>query len=100
MAEERQSFAFWEPDIDGDDDAVDKERAHRAIRAQLAVCELPAETYRRDRDLYNIRLYENNPVITLYSFAGKFYSEAPTLAMMPPEVSVNNKAKSAIDTMA
>lgn len=95
MAEDtRKSFAFWKPGLEP------KERAELAIKAQRVICDLPSECYRRDRDIYNIRLYENNPVITLYSFAGKFYSESPSLAMLPPEVSVNNKAKSAIDTMA
>lgn len=94
MAEDRKSYAFWAPKLEP------KERAERAIKAQRVICDLPSECYRRDRDIYNIRLYENNPVITLYSFAGKFYSESPSLAMLPPEISVNNKAKSAIDTMA
>jgi hypothetical protein len=75
-------------------------RARMAVAAQKIVCELPSETYRRDRDIFNIRLYENNPVITLYSFAGKYYSENATLALLPPEESVNNKAKAAIDTLA
>ena len=89
-----QSLKWWA------DDLSDAERGKLAVKAQKLICNLPSEGYRRDRDLFNIRLYENNPVITLYSFAGRYYSEggAATLTLPPPEVSVDNKAKAAIDT--
>jgi hypothetical protein len=72
----------------------------KAVKAQKLICDLPQEAYRRDRDLFNIRLYENNPVISLYSFAGQYYGSANTLALPPAEQSINNKAASAIDTFA
>lgn len=92
--ENRQTLAFWAPDL------TDQERAERAVKAQKIVADLPSETYRRDRDLYNIRMYENNPVITLFSFAGKYYQETSAISLAPPEQSVNNKAKAMIDTFA
>ena len=92
--QDRQTLAFWAPDLS------DKERAERAVKAQRIVCDLPSETYRRDRDIYNIRMYENNPVITLFSFAGKYYQETSAVSLAPPEQSVNNKAKAMIDTFA
>lgn len=93
-SEEKKVYNFWREGL------PDEERARLAVQAQKIICELPGETYRRDRDIFNIRLYENNPVITLFSFAGKYYSENATLALLPPEESVNNKAKAAIDTLA
>lgn len=75
------------------------ERARRAVQSQRIVCDLPSETYRRDRDLFNIRLYENNPVITLYTFAGAYYQDASTMSLPVPEQSTNNRAKAAIDTL-
>jgi hypothetical protein len=93
-SQDRQTLAFWAPDLE------DQERAERAVKAQRIVCDLPSETYRRDRDLYNIRMYENNPVITLFSFAGKYYQETSAISLAPPEQSVNNKAKAMIDTFA
>lgn len=78
----------------------DAERVAMAVRAQQLVCDLPQESYRRDRDLFNIRLYENNPVMSLYSFAGQYYGNSNTLALPPAEQSINNKAKSAIDTFS
>lgn len=86
--------AFW------DEGLQDAERALLAVKAQKLIADQPSETYRRDMDIRNIRLYENNPVITLFSFAGKYYAETSTVAMPPPEQSVNNKAKAMIDTMA
>lgn len=95
MAEDtHQTLAFWAPELSDD------ERAERAVKAQRIVSDLPSETYRRDRDLYNIRMYENNPVITLFSFAGKYYQETSAISLAPPEQSVNNKAKAMIDTFA
>lgn len=94
VSEERKSFAFWAEGLES------AERAKRAIKAQEIICNLPQETYRRDMDIRNIRLYENNPVVTLFSYAGNYYAETSTVAMPPPEQSVNNKAKAMIDTMA
>ena len=94
MPEERSSFAFW------GDGLEPQERARRMVKAQQIIADLPSETYRRDMDIRNIRLYENNPIITLFSFAGKYYAETSTVAVPPPEQSVNNKAKAMIDTMA
>lgn len=76
------------------------ERARRAVEAQLLIWKLPTDSYRRDKDLQNIRLYENNPVITLYNFAGQYYGESGQLALPAPEQSTNNRAKAAIDTLA
>ena len=91
---EEKSLCWWPEKLD------DQERARRAVEAQRLIAELPSETYRRDKDIQNIRLYENNPVITLYSFAGKFYSNASTMVLPQIEQSTNNRAKSAIDTLA
>lgn len=92
---ENQSYDWWKPGK-----VEPGERAKKAVKAQKLICDLPQESYRRDRDLFNIRLYENNPVVSLYSFAGQYYGSANTLAMPPAEQSINNKAKSAIDTFA
>jgi len=81
-------------------DLHDAERASMAVKAQKLINDLPQESYRRDRDLFNIRLYECNPVISLYSFAGQYYGNSNTLALPPAEQSINNKAKSAIDTFS
>ncbi len=94
MPAEQRSLEFWEEGIEPD------ERARRAVESQKIICNLPSETYRRDYDLFNVRLYENTPVINLYTYAGKYYSEGTTLALPPPEQSANNKAKAAIDTLA
>jgi hypothetical protein len=94
VADEVHSYAFWAPDLE------DKERARRAVRAQQMICVLPTETYRRDMDIRNVRIYENNPAVTMFSFAGKYYEDTATMAMPAPEQSVNNKAKAAIDTFA
>lgn len=91
---DRDPAAYWAEGL------TPQERADKMVMAARVVSDLPSETYRRDRDLYNIRLYENNPVITLYNFAGKYYSDAATLALPPPEQSTNNKAKACIDTFA
>jgi hypothetical protein len=89
------SLCWWTPDkLD------DAERALLAVRAHKAICDLPTESFRRDKDLFNVRLYENNPSVSLYTFAGNYYSEATTLALPPGEQSTNNKAKAAIDTLA
>jgi hypothetical protein len=77
----------------------DQERARRAVMAQRIICDLPAETYRRDRDLFNVRLFENNPIITLYNFAGAYYAESTSMSLPVPEQSTNNRAKAAIDTL-
>lgn len=92
--DEVHSFAFWAPGIEP------KERARRAVKAQQMVCVLPTETYRRDMDIRNVRIYENNPAVTMFSFAGKYYEDTATMAMPAPEQSVNNKAKAAICTFA
>ena len=89
-----ESYCWWAEGL------TPAERGARAVKAQRIICDLPQEATRRDLDIFNIRLYENNPVITLYTFAGKYYSEVNTVALPPPEQSVNNKAKSAIDTLA
>jgi hypothetical protein len=89
-----KSLEFWAEDLE------DNERARRAVESQKIICNLPSETYRRDYDLFNVRLYENTPVINLYTYAGKYYSEGTTLALPPPEQSANNKAKAAVDTLA
>lgn len=91
---QQETFGWWF------DQLTPQDRASAAVKCQRMICELPGETYRRDRDLFNIRLYENNPVITLYNFAGAYYSEAPTMSLPVPEQSTNNKAKAAIDTLA
>jgi hypothetical protein len=88
-----ESFGWWF------DDMTPQERAALAVKCQRLMCELPAETYRRDRDLFNIRLYENNPVITLYNFAGAYYQESSSMSLPVPEQSTNNRAKAAIDTV-
>lgn len=92
--EMRESFGWWF------DNLTPQERAERVVKCERLIRDLPAESYRRDRDLFNIRLYENNPVITLYNYAGAFYSDASTMALPVPEQSTNNRAKSAIDTLA
>lgn len=89
-----ESLSIWDPDIEP------KERARRSVAAQKLIANLPTESYRRDRDLQNVRLYENDPCITLYDFAGQYYSEVSTLALPPAEQSDNNRAKAAIDTLA
>lgn len=91
--DEVHSYCFWAKGID------DKERARRAVRAQQMICVLPTETYRRDMDIRNVRIYENNPAVTMFSFAGKYYEDTATMAMPAPEQSVNNKAKAMIDTL-
>src|SRR5262245_60455953 len=68
------------------------------VAAAKLVGDLPSETYRRDQDLRNVRLYENNSSISMYDYAGRYYSDAVNVAMPPPEQSKNNKAKAAIDT--
>ncbi len=90
---ERRSLAWWRKAQDI------HERARLAVECQKLIAQLPSETYRRDKDLQNVRLYENNPVITLYNFAGNYYQEA-TMALPTIEQSTNNRAKSAIDTFA
>lgn len=95
MADEtRKALCWWQEGIEP------QERATQAVAAQQVISDLPSECYRRDRDLQNIRLYENNPVITLYNFAGKFYQEASTMVLPQIEQSTNNRAKSAIDTLS
>jgi len=88
-----RALAFWRKD------QTPEERGRLAVDAQKLICMLPAECYRRDYDLFNIRLYENNPVITLYQFAGQYYSLSSTGSLPPTEQSTNNKAKAAIDTL-
>ncbi len=91
---ERQTLEFWEKGIEP------KERAARAVQAQKLISQLPSETTRRDRDLFNIRLYENTTDINLYTYAGHYYTEGMSMALPAPEQSTNNKAKAAIDTLA
>jgi len=90
---DRESFCWWFDKMAAD------ERGRMAVKCQKLICDLPAESYRRDRDLYNIRLYENNPVITLFNFAGAFYQDASAMTLPVPEQSTNNRAKAAIDTL-
>lgn len=89
-----QSLCWWPEEM------PPAERARRAVESQKLICELPSETTRRDKDLFNIRLYENDPGVTLYTFAGKYYADSGSVEMTPPEQSTNNKAKAAIDTLA
>lgn len=92
--ETRESFGWWF------DNLTPQERAERVVKCERLIRDLPAESYRRDRDLFNVRLYENNPVITLYNYAGAFYADASTMSLPVPEQSTNNRAKAAIDTLA
>lgn len=91
---DNKATCWWTPDK-----LEDAERANLAVKAHKAICDLPTESFRRDKDLFNVRLYENNPSVSLYAFAGNYYAEATTLALPPGEQSTNNKAKSAIDTL-
>lgn len=90
----QEDLSFW---ADGIDDA---ERGRRMVAAQKVIANLPTEGYRRDMDLYNIRLYENSPTTTLYSYAGGYYADSSSFVMPLAEQSQNNKAKAAIDTFA
>jgi hypothetical protein len=91
----KESLNWWRPK---DKDFADRDRARLAVRAQQTICALSSESYRRDKDLFNIRLYSDDPVLSLYSFAGNYYADVETLALPIAEQSVNNKAKAAIDT--
>lgn len=95
MAEHTQRLD-WSGPPDKDIDGV--ERARRAVVAHKIIVDLPSEGFRRDKDLFNVRLYENNPVISLYAYSGSYYNDVQTLALPPGEQSVNNRAKAAIDT--
>lgn len=90
----RESFDWWADGLEPN------ERGERSVKAQKLICNLPQEMTRRDLDIFNIRLYENNPILTLYTFAGQYYAETNAVSLPPPEQSVNNKAKAAIDTLA
>lgn len=89
---EAQSKAFWQKGLS------EEERGRYAVESHKLICELPSETNRRDYDLFNVRLYENNAFLSLYSYAGNYFSQG-AVAMNPTEVSTNNKAKAAIDTL-
>ena len=88
-----ESMEFWAEGID------DNERARRMIKGQKAVSNSQQERYRRDRDIDNVRLYESNPVVTLYQFAGSYFADGAAMPLTPPDDSTNNKAKAAIDTL-
>jgi hypothetical protein len=94
MADTVEDLCWWADKID------DAERCRRAVKAQQLVANLPTEMYRRDRDISNIRLYENNSTISLYQYAGAYYSDASAMELPVPEQSNDNKAKAAIDTLA
>lgn len=89
-----ETLSFWEAGLSESD------RARRMVSAAKIVQELPSETYRRDQDLKNVRLYENNSSISIYDYAGRYYSDQTNIALPAPEQSKNNRAKSAIDTFA
>lgn len=88
-----QSLASWEEGLEP------TERARRAVQAAKIIGDLPYETTRRDYDLFNVRLYENNPNCMLYDYAGKYYAESSAATVPAHEQSKNNKAKAAIDTL-
>ncbi len=88
-----ESLSFWRAGLS------DEDRATAMVRSQKLIAELSNETYRRDRDIDNVRLFESNPVVTLYNFAGRYYAEGGSTPLAPPDDSTNNKAKAAIDTL-
>lgn len=94
MSDRTKSLCWWEEGLS------EQERASRAVQAAKLVSDLPSETYRRDKDLQNVRLYENDPCTTLYNFAGRFYTEGSSMVLPQVEQSTNNRAKAAIDTLA
>lgn len=89
-----ESLSCWEEDLEP------AERVRRMVKAAKQIADLPAECYRRDYDIFNVRLYENNPMVQLYDYAGQYYSDTGAAALPPVERSKNNKAKAAIDTLS
>lgn len=88
-----ESLAFWRKGLSP------AERARAMVKSQKLIADLPHETYRRDRDIDNVRLYESDPNATLYDFAGRYYSEGGAMPLTPPDDSTNNRAKAMIDTL-
>lgn len=88
-----ESLAFWAPKL------TDEQRRSHMVQSEKAIAELPAEGYRRDRDIDNVRLYEADPSVTMYNYAGKYYASAGSIPLSPPDDSTNNRAKAAIDTI-
>ncbi len=88
-----ESLAFWAKGLKPED------RRRHVVKAEKMIAALPSEGYRRDRDIDNIRLYEADPSVTLYNYAGRYYAGAGSVPLSPPDDSTNNRAKSAIDTI-
>ena len=88
-----ESLAFWTEKL------TDEERRRRMVASEKAIAALPQEGYRRDRDIDNVRLYEADPSVTLYNYAGRYYAASGSVPLSPPDDSTNNKAKAAIDTL-
>jgi len=89
-----ESLSFWREKMS------DAERASAMVKCQKIISNLPHETYRRDRDIDNVRLYEADANATLYDFAGRYYSDGGgSLPLTPPDDSTNNRAKAMIDTL-
>lgn len=89
-----ESLSFWR------DEMTPAERAAAMVKCQKIISNLPFETYRRDRDIDNVRLYEADANATLYDFAGRYYSDGGgAMPLTPPDDSTNNRAKAMIDTL-
>lgn len=94
MAEETQSLALWEEDIEP------AERARRMIATKKLISGLSSERDRRDYDLFNLRLYSKNNDLLLYDLFSENFVGEGRAAVPPTENSKNNRAKAAIDTLA
>lgn len=88
-----ESLALWDEGLD------DAERARRMVTSAKLIAGTQQEDYRRNRDIDHVRLYESDPSVTMYDFAGRFFSDGGAMPLSAPDDSINNKAKSAIDTL-
>lgn len=89
-----ESLSFWRKGMS------DAERARAMVKCHKLIAGLPYETYRRDRDIDNVRLYEADPNATLSEFAGRYFADSGgAMPFTPPDDSTNNRAKAMIDTL-